>query len=92
MTKIQNFSKYKKKGALNIINNNYDKNNYHNENISNNYYEDKKIIIETNDNKKIKTLNLNNIVNRTIDDKRKKNEYNHSQPKMTDQTNNCYTN
>ena len=92
MTIIQNFSKYKKKGALNILNNNYVKNNYHNENISNNYYEDKKIIIETNDNKKINTLNLNNIVNRTIDNKRKKNEYNHSQPKMTDQTNNCYTN
>ena len=28
----------------------------------------------------------------SIDEKRKKNEYNHSQPKTNDNTNNCYTN
>ena len=88
MTIIQNFSKYKKKGALNINNNNYVKNNCHNENMSNNY-EDNKIIIQGNDNKKIKNLN---IVNKTIDEKRKTNEYNHSQNKIIDQSNNCYTN
>ena len=87
MTIIQNFSKYKKKGALNIVNKNNTKaNNCHNENISNNYYEDKKVIInEGNAIKKNKNLNINNIANR-------KNDYNHSQPKITDNANNCYTN
>ena len=92
MTIIQNFSKYKKKGALNIVSNNYLKNNGHNENISNNNYcEDNKINNDANI-KKIKNLNINNVVNRTLDEKRRKNEYNHSQPKITDNTNNCYTN
>ena len=95
MTIIQNFSKYKKKGTSNInsINNNNNacnKNHCHKENISNNYFDDNKIN-EGNDNKK-KILNLNNVGNRTIDEKRKKNEYNHSQPKTNDNTNNCYTN
>ena len=85
MTIIQNFSKYKKKGAINTINNNYVKNNCYNENISNNY-------CQINDIRKIKNLKINNIANRTIDEKRKKNEYTHSQPKMTDNANNCYTN
>ena len=53
MTIIQNFSKYKKKGALNIVNKNYIKNNGHNENISNNYYEENKLINDINA-KKIK--------------------------------------
>ena len=92
MTIIQNFSKYKKKGALNIVNKNYLKNNGHNENISNNNNcEDNKINNDANT-KKIKNLNINNVVNRTLDEKRRKNEYNHSQPKITDGTNNCYTN
>ena len=91
MTIIQNFSKYRKKRTLNIVNKNYIKNIGHNENISNNYYEDNKIINDTNP-KKTKTINIHNIVNKTIDEKRRKNEYNHSQPKIIDNTNNCYTN
>ena len=92
MTIIQNFSKYKKKASLNLMNNKNIKTNCHNENICNNYYEDNKIINELIDNKKNKNGNINNNVNSTIDEKRKKSEYNHSQPKITDQTNNCYTN
>ena len=89
MTIIQNFSKYKKKAPLNIINNQRLKTNSHNENICNNYYENNKNINEVNDNKNINTKNNEN---RTSDEKGKKNEYNHSQIKGTDQTNNCYTN
>ena len=92
MTIIQNFSKYKKKASLNLMNNKYIKINCHKENICNNYYEDNKVINELIDNNKNKNLNINNNVNRTIDEKRKKGEYNHSHPKVTDQTNNCYTN
>ena len=93
MTIIQNFSKYKKKGPVNIVNKNIIKTSCQNENVSNNYYEVNKILNEGNAIKKIKSLNINNnIENRTIDDKRRKNEYNHSQPKITDNTNNCYTN
>ena len=44
MTIIQNFSKYKKKASLNLMNNKYIKTNCHNENICNNYYEDNKVI------------------------------------------------
>ena len=89
MTVIQNFSKYKKKGALNL--NNLTK-NCHNENILNNYYEDNKVVNEESSYKKNKNINLNNnISNRTIEDKIKKKEY-HSQPKMRNNTNNCYTN
>ena len=92
MTIIQNFSKYKKKASLNLMNNKYIKTNCHDENICNNYYEDNKVINELIDNNKNKNLNINNNVNRTIDERRKKSEYNYSQPKITDQTNNCYTN
>ena len=93
MTIIQNFSKYKKKGALNIINKNIVKINCRNENVSNNYYEVNKIKNEGNATKKIKSLNINNnIENKTIDEKRRKNEYNHSHPKISDHSNNFYTN
>ena len=89
MTVIQNFSKYKKKGALNL--NNFGK-NCHNENVSNNYYEDNKIVNEEASYKKNKNINFNNnISNRTIEDKIRKKEY-HSQPKMRNNANNCYTN
>lgn len=86
MTIIQNFSKYMKKPNLNV-NNNYIKKNGQNENISNNLFEDNKIISEGNETKNNKNVNAN----RTIDEKGKKSEYNHSQPKITD-SNNCYTN
>jgi hypothetical protein len=86
MTIIQNFSKYMKKPNLNM-NNNYIKKNGQNENISNNLFEDNKIISEGNETKNNKNINAN----RTIDEKGKKSEYNHSQPKITD-SNNCYTN
>jgi hypothetical protein len=89
MTVIQNFSKYKKKGALNL--NNFSK-NCHNENLSNNYFEENKIVNEESSYKKNKNINFNNnIANRTIEEKIKKKEY-HSQPKMRNNANNCYTN
>jgi hypothetical protein len=89
MTVIQNFSKYKKKGALNL--NNFAK-YCHNENVSNNYYEDNKIVNGESSYKKNKNINFNsNISNRTIEDKIKKKEC-HSQPKMRNNANNCYTN
>jgi hypothetical protein len=99
MTIIQNFSKYKKKGTINITNKlcnmcnicNKNQNQCHKENMSNNFFEDIKIY-EVKENKKNKNLNINNVVNRTIDEKRKKNEYNHSMPKVNDNANNCYTN
>ena len=89
MTVIQNFSKYKRKGTLNL--NNFAK-NCHNENLSNNYYEDNKIVNGESSYKKNKNINFNsNISNRTIEDKIKKKEC-HSQPKMRNNANNCYTN
>jgi hypothetical protein len=99
MTIIQNFSKYKKKGTINITNKlcnmcnicNKNQNQCHKENMSNNFFEDIKMN-EVKENKKNKNLNINNVVNRTIDEKRKKNEYNHSMPKVNDNANNCYTN
>ena len=89
MTVIQNFSKYKKKGALNM--NNFAK-NCHNENASNNCYEDNKIVNEETSYKKNKNNNFNNNnSNKTIEDKNRKKEY-HSQPKMRNNAKNCYTN
>jgi hypothetical protein len=89
MTVIQNFSKYKKKGALNM--NNFAK-NCHNENVSNNCYEDNKIVNEETSYKKNKNNNFNNNnSNKTIEDKNRKKEY-HSQPKMRNNAKNCYTN
>lgn len=67
MTIIQNFSKYMKKPNLNM-NNNYIKKNGQNENISNNLFEDNKIISEGNETKNNKNINAN----RTIDEKGKK--------------------
>ena len=96
MTIIQNFSKYKKKGTINITKNicnicNKNQNQCHKENMSNNFLEDHKVN-KGKEIKKNKNLNINNVINRTIDEKRKKNEYYHSQPKVNYKTNNCYTN
>ena len=95
MTIIKNFSKYKKKGSLNINNinniNNFVKNNCHNENICNNNFDDNKIISVVNE-RKNKNLNLKTVSNKNNEDKKKKKEYNHSQPKINSNISNFYTN
>ena len=93
MTIIQNFSKYKKKGVLNIKSNKNTKNNiyYHNnENISNNFCNDNKINNEVNLIKKINDIAINYIPNKNNEEKRK-NENNNPQQK-TDYSDNFYTN
>ena len=71
MTIIQNFSKYKKKGTLNIKSNkNIKINNYHNNEIIYNIFNnDKKIINEANLIKKIRNITINNISNKNNDKK-----------------------
>ena len=88
MTIIQNFSKYKKKGdTTNLVNLNTKnhKANCQNENISNNYFNALKNIKQEKYYKKNNiNLNINNISNKTIDDKRKKVAYSSSMQKKTE--------
>ena len=93
MTIIQNFSKYKKKAEINVINGNKNhKKNCQNENISNNYVK-KNLNEEKNYKKNITNLNIRNIANKTIEDKKMKAIYTASQMKMAEQQeDNFYTN
>ena len=95
MTIIQNFSKYKKKAEVNNLVNMTTKNNKkncYNENVSNNYLCLRKNV---NDEKYYKknniNLNINNIANRIIEDKKKKVVYNTSLHKKTEQDDDFYT-
>ena len=95
MTIIQNFSKYKKKGEINLVNpNKYQRKNCQNENISNNYYLNKgKNINEEKYYKKNNiNLNINNIGNKPLEEKRKKMIYTISNLKKTDIGEDLYTN
>ena len=96
MTIIQNFSKYKKKAEVNNLvhmNMKNNKKNCYNENVSNNYLCQRKNV---NDEKYYKksniNLNINNIANRIIEEKRKKVVYNTSLQKKTEQDDDFYTN
>ena len=90
---IENFSKYKKKGEISMINTNkLNKRSCQNENISNNFISKGKNINEEKHYKKNDIhLNINNIANKTIEDKKKKSRYNTSQQKKSELEDEYYT-
>ena len=94
MTIIQNFSKYKKKGEMNVVNTNkHIKRNCQNENISNNFSTKGKILNEEKQYKQnLINLNINNIGNKTLEHKGKKVIHTSSQQKKTELEDDFYTN